>query len=120
MTSWKVNVRYVVGPLNNHLSFEKGSPIGTKDVQSEPTSAMTKSHARKARPKVNIHKSSEQLTDKKRQRNLRYQRYLNERKQFWKSQNPNYVHNKRSSNQNAKARSHANSNHCSHCHSHTP
>ncbi|XP_052619752.1 uncharacterized protein LOC128126067 [Lactuca sativa] len=52
-TARRVKGRYVAEPLNNHSSYEKGSPSGTKEDSSEPQK--DKSPATKAKPKVNIH-----------------------------------------------------------------
>ncbi|KAL7603227.1 uncharacterized protein LOC111890346 [Lactuca sativa] len=104
-TSWKVKGRYVAELLDNLLDFKKGSPSGTKEVQSEtkPQSAKNKPHVKKAKPQVNIHKSAEQLAEQKRLRNQRYQNNLSERKNFWQSQNSNYLRREKSSNQSTKA-----------------
>ncbi|KAL7597298.1 hypothetical protein Lser_V15G29646 [Lactuca serriola] len=100
--------------------MKKEVQMEKKESSNEPQSMKDESHARKTKPKANIHKSTEQLAEQKRQRNRRYQRNHNEMKQFWQSQNSNYVHREKSSNQNVKARSHANHVQCSHYHSCNP
>ncbi|XP_052625919.1 uncharacterized protein LOC128132944 [Lactuca sativa] len=123
-TSWRVKGRSMAKPLNKPASFDVPSTSGTEEIPSEPakveseTSSMkNESQDKRPKPKVNIHKSQKQLAEQKRQRNRRYQKNLNERKQFWQSQNSNYVRTEKASNLEAKARSKDNSGPCTYCQS---
>ena len=67
-TSWRVKRRHVVEPLNKPSRFDKANISGTKDIENEsskgtrePHFVRNEPHARKTKPKVNIHKSSKQL-----------------------------------------------------------
>ncbi|XP_052621986.1 uncharacterized protein LOC128127530 [Lactuca sativa] len=118
-TSWRVKGRYVVEPINKPSSFDKPSSNGTKEIPNEPlkasneSSTTTEAHTKKNDPKANIHLNQEQLAEQKRQRNKRYMTNLNERKQFWQSQNPTYVRSEKASNQ--KIKKGAQINHCQSC-----
>ncbi|XP_023745845.1 uncharacterized protein LOC111894012 [Lactuca sativa] len=123
-TSWRVKGRYVVEPLNKPTSFDAPSTSGTKEipsklakVASKTSSLKSETHAKRPMPRVNIHKSQKQLAEQKLQRKRRYQKNLNERKQFLKSKNSNYVRTEKASNLKEKARSKANSSLCIHCQS---
>lgn len=96
-TSWRVRGRYVAEPINKPLSFDKPSSSGTKDIpevskkSSSVSSKTTEVQKKEPKQKLNIHKSQEQLAEQKRQRNKRYMKNLNERKQFWQYQNPKFI-----------------------------
>ncbi|XP_052627050.1 uncharacterized protein LOC128133591 [Lactuca sativa] len=120
--SWKVKGRYVAEPISKPSNRAKAGTSGTKEAQSETKrtsesqSVRSETYARKPKLNVNIHKSSKQLAEQKPQRYRRYQKNLNERKQFWQSHNSNYMNKEKSSTQRAKVNSQAKPKQCSHCH----
>ena len=92
MTSWKTKSRYVTEPLNKVNSSYEGSPNGNKKVPSDASSVQTETPLSKPKSRANIHKSSEQFASQKRQRNERYNKNIKERKNFWRTKNPNFVY----------------------------
>ena len=122
-TSWRVKGRYVAKSINNPSNFDKPSSIGTKEIPNElmkassVSSTTTEAYKEKPKSRANIHKNQEQLAEPKRQRNKRYKKNLNERKQFSQSQNPNYVHSKKATNLKVNEKSRVTSHSCNHCQS---
>ncbi|XP_052627093.1 uncharacterized protein LOC128133623 [Lactuca sativa] len=107
-TSWRVKGRYVAEPLNKPSSSDKPSTIETKDIPIEPKEEpkarvkTAETQRDKQKESFNMHKSQKQLAEKKRLRNQRYAKNLNEQKSYWNSQNFNYVPPKKISKDNGK------------------